>query len=103
MYRSRYTQNIIQVSWWLVNIFILAFGVWLINGCSQEMGSRHETTVTDPNGVTTTETYTDFKLNYFFLDRKWRNFNYGDISFDGLDGKSKSVEVDLLRQKGSVK
>ena len=70
-----------------------------LSGCSQEMGSRLE--VTDPNGVT--YKYTEFKFNYFLYDRQWNNFNFEGLEFDELDGESKSVEIDLLRQKGSVK
>ena len=92
--------NIIQAALLVFGLALLCIGMSLISGCSQEMGSRYELEWLDAGPKVTV---TEFKFNVLLYDRDWKNFNYGGLSFGELDGKSKSVDVDLLRQKGSIK
>jgi len=95
-----YKTNMYQAILTVVAFALLLLGMSLMNGCSQEMGSRYEMEWLDAGPKVT---YTEFKFNHWFFNRKWTGFKYGDIEFDELDGESKDLEVDLLRQRGSVK
>ena len=96
----QYMLNIYQATMMIITLVLLMIIFSLVNGCSQEMGKRIELEWVDDKPVVK---YTEFKFNFFLYDRDWENFKYGGLSFDGLKGESKDVEVDLLRQRGSVK